>query len=116
MTSSSGKFNGFFYDFVSIGVIPASGAAMVLLRALGESERFIAPRVQATLRSLATGSFGIYLVHVLVIGGLGLLHINTFMGYALWSVPLVSVLVFFISYLIVRILQRIPVIRVAVPY
>ncbi len=115
MTASSGKFNGFFYDFVSIGVIMASAASMLLLRRLGETQRFMSPRMQSVTRSLATVSFGIYLIHVLIIGGLGILHVNTFMGYALWSAPLVSAAVFIISYIIVRLMQKIPVIRLTVP-
>jgi len=71
--------------------------------------------MQSVIRSLATVSFGIYLIHVLIIGGLGILHVNTFMGYALWSVPLVSAAVFIISYIIVRLMQKIPVIRLTVP-
>ncbi len=38
------------------------------------------------------------------------------MGYALWSVPLVTIMVFLVSFVIVRGLQKIPVIKQIVPY
>ena len=71
------------------------------------------------MRTFATSAFGIYLVHILVIEVLSswipFVHINSFMGNAIWSVPLVSMLVFTLSFLIVRILQKIPILRYIVP-
>jgi surface polysaccharide O-acyltransferase-like enzyme len=71
------------------------------------------------MRGLAISAFGIYLVHPMVIEVLGdwipFLHISSFMGNAIWSVPLTSTAVFLVSFLIVRLLQKIPVIRSIVP-
>ncbi len=115
LTQSSGQFNGFFYDFVSIGVIPASGAAFLLLRGLSEKPVLASDRMHSIIRDLSTGSFGVYLVHVLVINGLGLLHLTTLIGSPIWTIPLITVLVFAISYVITRGLQRIPVVKHIVP-
>jgi surface polysaccharide O-acyltransferase-like enzyme len=119
LTSSSGQFDGFFYEFVSLNVILASGAAFLLLRRMAEAKPFMALSVHAVTRALAVSTFGIYLVHVIVIEMLSdwipFLHINPFMGNAIWSVPLVSVVVFLISFLIVRILQKIPLLKSIVP-
>ncbi len=60
MTRSSGQYNGFFYDFVSLNVILASAAGFVLLRSLGETEAFASPRLQALTRTIAIGSFGVF--------------------------------------------------------
>ncbi len=118
MTSASGKFDGFFYDFLALGVVLASGAAFILLRWLSEKEPFTSPIVHTATRTLAISTFGIYLIHVLVIEVLSWIpffHINSFMGNAIWSVPLVSTIVFLISILLVRILQKIPVLKAIVP-
>jgi surface polysaccharide O-acyltransferase-like enzyme len=116
---NSGQFDGFFYDFVSLNVILASGTAFLLLRWLSERKPFTSPNIHRVTRALALGSFGIYLVHILVIeilsGWIPFLHINSFMGNAVWSIPFVSALVFTISFLIVRMLQKIPVLRYIVP-
>jgi surface polysaccharide O-acyltransferase-like enzyme len=119
LTLSSGVYNGVFYDFVSMNVIIASVGAFILLRRIAEAGVFTSPRVQAVTRSLASASFGIYLVHILVMEILNdripVFHLNSFIGYSLWSVPLVTTIVFLVSFLLVRGLQKIPVIKLIVP-
>ncbi len=82
LTLRSGAYNGVFYDFVSMNVIIASGAAFILLRRIAEAGIFTTPRFRAVTRSLAAASFGIYLVHILVIeilnGWIPMLHLNSF--------------------------------------
>ena len=118
-TRNSGQFEGFFYDFVSINVILISSAAFLLLRWVSERKPFTSPNAQAMLRTIATRTFGIYLIHILIIEVLSswipFLHINSLMGNAIWSVPLVSTIVFTLSFLIVRILQKIPILKYIVP-
>jgi surface polysaccharide O-acyltransferase-like enzyme len=118
-TRMSGQFDGFFYDFVSLNVILASSAAFVLLRWISERKPFASPNGYTMLRTLAKRTFGIYLIHILVIEVLSswipFLHINSFMGNAVWSVPLVSMAVFILSFLIVRILQKMPILKYTVP-
>ena len=119
LTIGSGAYNGIFYDFVSMNVIIASGAAFILLRRIAQAGIFTSLRVQAITKSLAAASFGIYLVHILVVEILNdripVFHLNSFIGYPLWSVPLVTAIVFLVSFLIVRGLQKIPVIKLIVP-
>jgi surface polysaccharide O-acyltransferase-like enzyme len=71
------------------------------------------------MRILAGSAFGIYLVHILVIEELRyyipFLKISSFMGNAVWSVPFVSAVVFLLSFLIVQILQKIPILKYIVP-
>jgi len=118
-TRASGKFDGFFYDFVSLNVILASGAAFLLLRWVSERKPFTSSNFQAILRTVATSTFGIYLIHIIVIevlsGWIPFLQINSLMGNAIWSVPLVSAIVFTFSFLIVRILQKLPFLKYIVP-
>ncbi len=118
-TSHSDQFDGFFYDFVSLNVILASSTAFLLLRWISEANIFSSSNAYALMRTFAIGAFGIYLVHILVIevlsGWIPFVHINSFMGNAIWSVPLVSMVVFILSFLIVRILQKIPILKYIVP-
>jgi surface polysaccharide O-acyltransferase-like enzyme len=119
LTRNAGQFDGFFYDFVSLNVIFASGAAFLLLRWISERKFFASANVQLSLRTLATSTFGIYLIHVIVIEvlryGIPYLQISSFMGNAIWSIPFASTVVFIVSFLIVRILQKIPVLKQIVP-
>jgi surface polysaccharide O-acyltransferase-like enzyme len=118
-TRSAGQFDGFFYDFVSLNVILASAAAFLLLRWLSDWKPFMNPNILSIIRSLATAAFGIYLIHVIVIevlsGWLPFVQINSFMGNAWWSIPLASTVVFLVSFLMIRLLQKIPVLRPIVP-
>jgi surface polysaccharide O-acyltransferase-like enzyme len=118
-TRSASQYDGFFYDFVSLNVILASGASFILIRSISETKVFASSGIHGFMRTLATGTFGVYLIHILVIEVLSdwipFLHINAFMGNAIWSIPLVSTIVFSVSFLIVHGLQKIPVIKQIVP-
>jgi len=119
LTRNSGKFDGFFYDLMSLNVTVASAAAFLLLRWISESRVFASAKVHDFIHWLASGTFGIYLVHILVIeilhGWIPGLHLDSFMGNPIWSIPLVTVFVLLISFLIVRVLQKIPVLDHIVP-
>ena len=48
----------------------------------------------------------IYIIVIEVLNaGIPWLPVNSFMGYPLWSVPLVTTLVFLLSFLVVRLMQ-----------
>ncbi len=115
MTRSSGQFNGYFYDYLTIGVIPETAAAFLLLRRLSDVGFFASERFHSLMRTVAGSTFGLYLVHVLILWGLERLNITTFIGFALWTVPLIATLVFVIAYFVARLLQKIPIVNYAVP-
>ena len=119
LTRNAGRFDGFFYDFVSLNVILASGAAFILLRWISERRSFASANVQLSLRTLATSTFGIYLIHVIVIEvlryGIPYFQVSSFKGNAIWSIPFASTVVFLLSFLIVHILQKIPILKHIVP-
>jgi surface polysaccharide O-acyltransferase-like enzyme len=119
LTRASGKFDGFFYVFTTPNVIIASGAAFLLLKWFSETKVFASQKSHDFIRWLATGAFGIYLVHILVIevlqGWIPGIHLDSFIGNPSWSIPLVCLIVFVISFGIVRILQKITVLKRIVP-
>jgi surface polysaccharide O-acyltransferase-like enzyme len=117
-TREAGQFDGFFYDFISINVTFASAAAFILLRWIAERKLLVFSNVQTIIRVLAVSTFGIYLIHVMVIELLGWIPrvpINSFMGNAIWSIPLVSTGVFLLSFVVVRIFQKIPILKYILP-
>jgi surface polysaccharide O-acyltransferase-like enzyme len=115
LTRAAGKFNGYFYDYVTLGTILGTAGAFLLLRAVSDVGFLAMDRFRSLMRWVAGGTFGVYLIHVLVIWGLDSIRVNSFMGFALWSVLLVATLVFVISFLIVRLLQKIPIMNYILP-
>ena len=115
LTRASGSFNGYFYDYTTIGTIPATAAGFVLLRALSDVGFLASERFHSFMRFVSASTFGVYLVHVLFLWGLDSLHVNSFMGLALWSIPLVATLVFALAFALARVLQKIPVVNYIVP-
>jgi surface polysaccharide O-acyltransferase-like enzyme len=119
LTRASGKFENYFYGFTTPNVILASVTGFLLLKWISETWNFESPGAHHFIRQLAAASFGIYLVHVLVIeilgGWLPGIQLDSFIGNPLWSIPLVILIVFALSFLIVRGLRKIPVLNRIVP-
>jgi surface polysaccharide O-acyltransferase-like enzyme len=115
LTQQYGQFQGYFYDYMTVGVIPATAGGFLLLRRLSDTGFLATDRFHRFMRYVSGSTFGVYLVHVLVIWTLERLGITTLMGFALWSVPLVATTVFVIAFFIARLLQKIPVVNYIVP-
>jgi surface polysaccharide O-acyltransferase-like enzyme len=119
MTRASGRFDGFFYDLMSLNVILASGAVFVMLRWISETPLLQRSGRYGYFRLLAASAFGIYLIHVLVIevlqGWIPGIRLDSFIGNPLWSIPLVCLVVFSVSFGLVHLLQKIPVLNRIIP-
>ena len=115
LTRAAGQFNGYFYDYVTIGVIPAAAGAFLLLRRLSEAGFLATEGAHAFLRRVSGSTFGAYLIHVAVLRGLDALGVNAFMGSGAWSIPVVATLTFGLALLAARLLQRVPVVNAIVP-
>lgn len=106
----------YVYDFLSPTVIVASVGAFLLLRAWGTQVAGLGPesRVNRSIAVLSGLSFGVYLVHVMVLytlrdlGGTpdGLVGLTIAAGYAVATT--------LISLVLVAVAQRIPLLRVTV--
>jgi surface polysaccharide O-acyltransferase-like enzyme len=115
VTRNAGQFNGYFYDYTTIGVIPASAGGFLLLRRLSDAPFLSTERAHAFLRWVAGGTFGAYLIHVFFIYVLEGLGFSTLMGSGVWTIPLVAAVTFTLAFLATRLLQKIPVIKEIVP-
>ena len=119
ISSQAGKFDGFFYEYLSLNVIVASISAFLLLKSLATQNESGEGFFQKAVTQLAAGTFGIYLIHVMILdiigGRIPLIHFNVEMGNPVWSIPLVSVVAFFASFCAVYVLQKIPFLNRIVP-
>jgi len=67
---------------------------------------------------LSRASFGIYLVHVIVVAELEKLPMVSdwfSMGSSVYMIPLLGLMVFLVSFVLVAIIQKIPILRWIVP-
>lgn len=115
----SEQFDYFFYYFLSLPVVISSISGFILFRWLADHSVIATGWVRSLIKTLAPASFGIYLVHILVLEIIDnrnpFFRINTDIGNPIWSIPVVSLLVFFISFLIVFLMHKIPILKKIVP-
>lgn len=103
----------YFASYLSMNIVLMTAFAFILLR-----EVQIGDRLHRFLIPLSRASFGIYLVHVIVLAELEKMPTvgNWFSaGSSAYMIPLLGLLGFLISFIVVAILQKIPVVRWIVP-
>jgi surface polysaccharide O-acyltransferase-like enzyme len=114
LSLNDGVFNSFLYDSFSLTTIIQSSSYFIVLKYLFEkiyyknyklSHKFIV--------TLSITSFGIYLVHPLVMWYLEN-KINISLD-IIYYIPILSILTFFLSFLIIYLMQKIPLIKYMVP-
>ena len=104
----------YFYDYAAPNVILASFAAFAILKKIGI---FFSQSKRLTLifARLGYASLGIYLIHPIIFNALN----NGILGPSLTSaiqksvlfIPVIAVITFFLSYIVVEIILHIPLIR-----
>lgn len=113
LSSSYGMKTQYFEDYLSVNVVLMCFALYIVLIRLNISDlmyRIILPFSRA--------SFGIYLAHVIVMFQLLLIPPFSslpFMGSALYMIPILAILGFGFSFLLVFIMQKIPILKIIVP-
>lgn len=119
-SAAFGDYNDFYLVYLRLNIVLMSLSAFIWFKALGEK---MSTRPEAfsvkLIRGLSGASFGIYLVHAMMIsfirrGAFGF-ELSALSGSAIFTIPLVTVLAFGISLVIVWILQKIPYLRAIVP-
>lgn len=116
LSARAGTMDDFLYSYFSLPTILASGCAFLLLKDLGGR---LSGRILLPLRALSSASFGVYLIHILVIDSLrkGMLGFRLYpwMGDAWLFIPLTALAVFLLSFLLVSLLRAISFVRMLVP-
>ncbi|HMU93632.1 MAG TPA: acyltransferase family protein [Anaerolineales bacterium] len=103
----------YFVSYLSVNIVLLTVAAFILLREIPIDDRWY-----AFLAPLGRASFGIYLVHVIVLTELEkipAIHYWFSAGSSVYMIPLLGLFGFAVSYLIVAVVQKIPVLRWAMP-
>ena len=103
----------YFVSYLGMNIVLMTAFAFVLLR-----EVQIGDRLNNFLIPLGRASFGIYLVHVIVLATLEQLPVirDWFSaGSSIYMIPLLGLLGFLVSFVIVAVIQKIPVLHWSVP-
>jgi surface polysaccharide O-acyltransferase-like enzyme len=113
LTSQAGDYVQYYYWYTRINIVLMSVSAFILLKKSGEN--VTNANINLWVARFAQASFGIYLVHVIVLIYLRRTGISAFSGPAAITVPTVSLLIAVISWGLVAGIQRIPVLREITP-
>jgi surface polysaccharide O-acyltransferase-like enzyme len=115
LSRQSGPIDAYFYSYFSPPTVLASLCGFLLLKDMGQN----LGRAGKVVQAVSTTSFGIFLIHILVIqllhtGDLGF-RLYSWMGFSVFMIPLTGSVAFFISFVTVFILQKIPALKMVVP-
>jgi len=100
-----------FFEYSSPLVLIATLSSFIASRPAFNHLASTHRRFGATVVNLSHVSFGIYLVHPMIIWTLGMRGFDFRSHNYWWSIPLVTIIVFMISALVVGLMQRIPLAR-----
>lgn len=102
-----------FYQYLlGINIVFLSVSAYILLKAAGDAIFSVPrPRLAKFAVGLTSASFGMYLVHVFVLNYLKTNLLSPLDSPTVFTIPLVTILVFAVSWVIIAILQKIPILR-----
>ena len=120
LTYDGGVFDTYLFEYLNWHLIITSFASFIAFKGIMQNmTNSISPRLEKTIVTVSGATFGIYLVHILILnlldhGTLGF-RISTDMTHPLLAIPLTVIVTFLLSFVVTYILQKIPVIKMIVP-
>jgi surface polysaccharide O-acyltransferase-like enzyme len=120
VVQNNGVYVGYFREFLSPNIILMSAAVFILLKQGCEKAGFFtAVPVVNVIKIMSRASLGMYLVHPIVFyslekGYLGF-KLSVFLYNGLYSIPVTAIAVGILSFLIIIIWQKIPLLNKCVP-
>lgn len=119
MLMDNGIINKYFHTYLSPNVIILSSLIFIIIKVLFENQQELDGYKYFILNKLSKATFGIYLIHVIV---LNLLK-NGDMGFTFTSftltpiigIPILTMFIFFMSFTLIYIIQKIKILRKCVP-
>lgn len=113
LTNAANDFVQYYYWYTRINIVLMSFSAFILLKKLGLL--ITSPRIRYWFKQFAEASFGIYLIHVLVLAYINQMGLRVTFAQVIFTVPLIAGMTLLISWGLVSIIQRIPVLREVTP-
>ena len=110
ISTNTGKVNETFLDALTVNVAFEALLVFVLIKTLFSGKKLSA-KTSKRIGTLSKYSFGAYLVHILVIKVLERFGLTTTSFNVFISIPVISAVVCFLSYIISAILNHIPFVK-----
>ena len=116
LSKIKGSLDATLYDYLAPNVIISAGAWMVLIKFLSDETTARLPKPLSTaIVSISTLSFGIYLVHAMIITALkyGIFgfKVSALYGNPSYTIPLTLITTLIISYAIVYFISKLPILN-----
>ena len=109
ITNKTGKAYG-HYSYFYTGVMLEAIAVFILVKNIASKIK-LNEKMKNIIYNISRNSFGVYLSHILVMEILQARGISTILFNPIFSVPIISVLVFIISNIISEIIHHIPILK-----
>jgi len=111
----AGPIDAYFYSYFSLPTVLASICGFLLLKDLGRN----LGKSAKIIRTVSATSFGIYLIHIFMIellrkGDLGF-RLYSWMAPSVYMIPLTALTVFCLSFAVIFVMRKIPVLKLLVP-
>jgi surface polysaccharide O-acyltransferase-like enzyme len=117
---NNGIFAGYFYGYFSPNIIIGAAAIFMVIKYIFVNTK-LAPSSfpHKIITTISACSFGVYLVHpvflyILKTGILGV-KLSPFSGIAIVYVPLTAIVVFLLSFSLIFMIRKIPIVRLVAP-
>jgi surface polysaccharide O-acyltransferase-like enzyme len=121
-TRSTKLMNDAWFDTLTVFVTPYVILSFIALKGLGHRIQVnlgAGSKFPAFLETLSRASLGVILIHVIVLEymytGIGRFHLAPYDFHPALSIPVVSVVGYFTCFIIVYVMQKIPLLREVVP-
>jgi surface polysaccharide O-acyltransferase-like enzyme len=116
---NNGLYDGYFYDYLSPNIVITSIGIFLFIKNSCSKVAHFNKKLSKLIAHLSKMVFGIFLVHILVIDALATNMLGFKMSYMtlnpIISIPLTDCIVLLVSYIIVSLLNKIPLIKGIVP-
>ena len=109
-----GRFAEYFYEYTAPNIVLAAFAAFVILKKFGMTIRQNT-KLSYTFARMGYATLGIYLVHPMILNALNDGVLGSGLAHAIqtsaYTIPLVAIISFLLSYIAVEIISYIPIVR-----
>ncbi|WP_085617701.1 MULTISPECIES: acyltransferase [unclassified Pseudomonas] len=116
LSKFKGSLDATLYDYLAPTVIISACAWMILIKYIADDSAIKLPKILTTLAtSISTLSFGIYLVHAMIITALKYgtfgFKMSALYGNSTYSIPLTITSTLIISYIIIYVISKTPILN-----
>lgn len=120
LTIEAGKLDGFYYSNNGINLILAGICAFIIIKTIGELPSLLSNSAMINFFThLSKAGFGIYLIHILILVGLQKgafgFTLSAYTLQPIYAIPILAIVVFMASFVIIEIIQKIPILREIAP-